>query len=198
MGRPRLSHETKTRLLDEGVASLIEQGYHGTGIKKVLDQVKVPKGSFYNYFESKEHFGAEVIRHYAGQFIDQLDAQLGKPKADAFLALKKCFKQIVRRFDESDQACGCLVGNLGAELGAGSELCREALAEAMHGVQGRFAQAIKRSQEQGTVRTDISADDLAEFLWNSWEGALIRMKIENSVQPLRKSCTLVLDNFFQG
>ncbi len=76
MGRPRLSHETKTRLLDEGVASLIGQGYHGTGIKEVLDQVKVPKGSFYNYFESKEHFGAEVIRHYAGQFLDQLDSQL--------------------------------------------------------------------------------------------------------------------------
>ena len=198
MGRPRLSHETKKRLLDEGVASLIEQGYHGTGIKEVLDQVKVPKGSFYNYFESKEHFGAEVIRHYAGQFFDQLDAQLGKPKADALSALKKCFKQMIRCFDESDQACGCLVGNLGAELGASSELCREALAEAMHGIQGRFAQAIKRAQEQGTVRTDISADDLAEFLLNSWEGALIRMKIENSVQPLRKFCTLVFDNFLQA
>ena len=198
MGRPRLSHETKTRLLDEGVASLIGQGYHGTGIKEVLDHVKVPKGSFYNYFESKEHFGAEVIRHYAGQFFDQFDAQLGNPKADALAALKKCFKQMIRCFDESDQACGCLVGNLGAEVGASSELCREALAEAMHGIQQRFAQAIKRAQQQGKVRTDISADDLAEFLLNSWEGALIRMKIENSVQPLRKFCTLVLDNFLQA
>jgi TetR/AcrR family transcriptional repressor of nem operon len=198
MGRPRLSHETKTRLLDEGVASLIGQGYHGTGIKEVLDQVKVPKGSFYNYFESKEHFGAEVIRHYTGQFLSQLDSQLGKPKADALSSLKKFFKQAIRCFDESDQACGCLVGNLGAEVGASSELCREALAESMHGVQQRFAAAIKRAQEQGTVRTDISADDLAEFLWNSWEGALIRMKIENSVQPLRKFCTLVLDNFLQA
>ncbi len=195
MGRPRLSHETKTRLLDEGVASLIEQGYHGTGIKEVLDQVKVPKGSFYNYFESKEHFGAEVIRHYAGQFLSQLDSQLGKPKADALSELKKCFKQMIRNFEGSSQACGCLVGNLGAELGASSELCREALAGAMHGAEQRFATTIKRAQEQGTVRTDISADDLAEFLWNSWEGALIRMKIENSVQPLRKFCTLVLDKF---
>ncbi len=198
MGRPRLSHETKKRLLDEGVASLIEQGYHGTGIKEVLDQVKVPKGSFYNYFQSKEHFGAEVIRHYAGQFIAQLDAQLGKPKADALSALKKCFKQMIRSFEGSDQACGCLLGNLGAELGASSELCRLALAEAMHDVQGRFAQALQRAQRQGTVRTDISADDLAEFLWNSWEGALIRMKIEKSVGPLRKFCTLVLDNFLQA
>ena len=90
------------------------------------------------------------------------------------------------------------MGNLGAEVGASSELCREALAESMHGVQQRFAATIKRAQEQGTVRTDISADDLAEFIWNSWEGALIRMKIENSVQPLRKFCTLVLDSFLQA
>ncbi len=145
----------------------------------MLDQVKVPKGSFYNYFESKEHFGAEVIRHYAGQFLVQLDAQLGKPKADALSALKRCFKQMIRSFDESDEACGCLVGNLGAEIGASSEPCREALAEAMQGVQQRFARTIKRAQDQGTVRSDISADDLAEFIWNSWEGALIRMKIEN-------------------
>ena len=198
MGRPRLSHETKTRLLDEGVASLIEQGYHGTGIKEVLDRVKVPKGSFYNYFESKEHFGAEVIRHYAGQFLNQLDSQLGKPKADALSALKKFFKQAIRCFGESDQACGCLVGNLGAEMGASSDLCREALSESMHNVQQRFAITIKRAQEQGTVRTDISADDLAEFVLNSWEGALIRMKIENSVGPLQKFCTLVLGKFLQA
>ena len=195
MGRPRLSHETKTRLLDEGIASLIEQGYHGTGIKEVLEHVNVPKGSFYNYFESKEHFGAEVIRHYAAQFFNRLDSQLGKTKVDALSALKKFFKQAIRRFDESDHACGCLLGNLGAEVGANSELCREALAKSMQDAQRRFAAAIKRAQEQGTVRKDISADDLAEFLWNSWEGALIRMKIENSVQPLRKFCVMVFDKF---
>jgi TetR/AcrR family transcriptional regulator, transcriptional repressor for nem operon len=198
MGRPRLSHETRTRLLDEGVASLIGRGYHGTGIKEVLDQVKVPKGSFYNYFESKEHFGAEVIRHYAGQFLNKLDSQLVKPKADALSGMRKCFQQMIRCFEESDQACGCLVGNLGAEVGASSELCREALAEAMHGAQHRFAEAIKRAQEQGTVRADILANDLADFIWNSWEGALIGMKIENSVEPLRKFCTMVFDNFLRA
>ena len=42
MARPRLSEPTRQRLLDEGVAAFLEQGYHGTGLKEVLDRVKVP------------------------------------------------------------------------------------------------------------------------------------------------------------
>ena len=63
---------TKEKLLDEGVCIFIERGYHGTGIKEVLDSVNVPKGSFYNYFKSKEEFGAEIIRHFAAQLEKQL------------------------------------------------------------------------------------------------------------------------------
>ena len=37
----------------------MEQGYHGTGIQEVVDKVGIPKGSFYNYFKSKEDFGSK-------------------------------------------------------------------------------------------------------------------------------------------
>ena len=198
MGRTRLSHETRTKLLDEGVAMLNQQGYHGTGIKEVLDRVHVPKGSFYNYFESKEHFGAEVIRHYTDRFVDQLTRDLAdaKTRADAFGALKRCFKQMICCFE--NDACGCLVGNLGAELGASSDLCRRALAESLDRIQERLAAAIVRAQEQGAVRTDLSAEELAEILWNGWEGALIRMKIENSLAPLQRFQELVLDKILKA
>ena len=51
---------------------LMGQGYHGTGLQEILDAVNIPKGSFYNYFGSKEDFGAEVIQHYIDPFIAQL------------------------------------------------------------------------------------------------------------------------------
>ena len=41
----------KDRLLDQGVALLLEKGYHATGLKEILDTVQIPKGSFYNYFD---------------------------------------------------------------------------------------------------------------------------------------------------
>ena len=54
MARPRKSEHSRQDLLDTGSRMLTEFGYHGTGIKQVLDAVGVPKGSFYNFFPSKE------------------------------------------------------------------------------------------------------------------------------------------------
>ncbi len=73
---------------------------------------------------------------------------------------------------------GCLIGNLGAELGDSSELCRQAMAEGLQGMQQRFARVIRRAQAQGTVRSDKTAEELASFLLNAYEGALLRMQID--------------------
>ena len=63
----------RENLLNQGVLLLTRQGYHGTGLKAILDAVQIPKGSFYNYFPSKEQYTAAVVGHYIAQFIAQLD-----------------------------------------------------------------------------------------------------------------------------
>jgi TetR/AcrR family transcriptional repressor of nem operon len=67
---------TRENLLAQGVTLLMQQGYQGTGLKEILDAAQIPKGSFYNYFGSKENFGAEVIQHYINPFIHQLTRYL--------------------------------------------------------------------------------------------------------------------------
>ncbi|OUS39938.1 TetR family transcriptional regulator, partial [Oleispira antarctica] len=54
MNRPRRSEQTREALIEAGIEQLSRHGYHGTGIKQILDEVSVPKGSFYNFFASKE------------------------------------------------------------------------------------------------------------------------------------------------
>ncbi|MFQ5491755.1 MAG: TetR family transcriptional regulator C-terminal domain-containing protein [Phycisphaerae bacterium] len=194
--RSQKVEDTRTRLLDAGLSALIGHGYHGTGLKAVLDSVGVPKGSFYNYFQSKEHFGAEVIRHYAGRMFEQMDAALNRPQEDALSTLNGYFQDVIRCF-ESERP-GCLVGNLGAELGDCSEPCRQAMAEAMGGVKERFQRVLALGQDQGSVRKDIPAQELADFLVSAWQGALIRMKVEASLDPLRQFIDLVLDQMVKA
>lgn len=193
MARPKRNNNNREQLLTQGVSIFINQGYHGTGIKEVLDRVKVPKGSFYNYFESKEHFGAEVIRQYAKQMIANMDTWLNEPDRDAFKALKQFFDQEIIRHEEARE--GCLIGNLGAELGDSSELCRQAMSESLQLMQQRFVRILQKAQEQETVRKDIAAEELASILLNSYEGALLRMQIENSLEPLQQLNKLMLDDF---
>ncbi len=195
MARPRRSDNTRLKLLDEGVAAFIDQGYHGTGLKDVLDRVGVPKGSFYNYFESKEDFGAQVVQHYSEHFIDQLDDALKTAAPDGISALKKFFRQTIRSFEAKDFRQGCLVGNLGGEL-EDSAVCRDALRDALDRIRDRFRGAILLGQEHGTVRDDISALELANLLLNAWQGSILRMKIDRSAKPLKQCIKLIIDDFF--
>jgi TetR/AcrR family transcriptional regulator, transcriptional repressor for nem operon len=194
VARPRQSEGTRERLIKEGVASFLEHGYHGTGIKQVLDSVNVPKGSFYNYFQSKEEFGAAAILHYADCFGQKLNAALAEAP-DPLTGLRRFFRRLMDEFEEAGYVGGCLVANLGGEL-EGSDVCRQALATAFRGWRDRLREVILEAQGQGTVRTDVDAGELADMLIESWEGAVLRMKIERSLEPLERCARRLLDGYF--
>jgi len=195
MARPRLSETTRQRLLDEGVAAFLQQGYHGTGLKEVLDRVSVPKGSFYNYFESKEAFAAAAIRHYAECFADKMQLALADAP-DPITGLHRFFESLMADFEAAGYVGGCLIANLGGEL-EGSDICRGALAGAFHDWRDSVADTLRQGQQIGLVRTDIEAGDLADLLTEAWEGAVIRMKIERSLEPLRRVLERLLDDYFR-
>lgn len=184
-------------LLNQGVALLMEQGYHGTGLKEILDAVKIPKGSFYNYFGSKENFGAEVIQHYIEPFIEQLNGHLQASEDDALAALQRYFTESIAELEKGDFKGGCLLGNLMGEIGDTSDLCQKALQTALNRYRDLLQAGLAKAQQQGTARTDKSAQEMADLLVNAWQGALLRMKIEKSAAPLRQCCQDLLGDFFR-
>ena len=177
------------------MATFLEFGYHGTGLKEVLDRVRVPKGSFYNYFESKEAFAAAAIRHYGDCFLKRMQASLdGAP--DALTGLRGFFEDLMADFEAADFIGGCLIANLGGEL-EGSDVCRETLAESFRGWRDAVTVALAQAQELGQVRQDIPASELADLITEAWEGAVIRMKIERSLDPLRRVLKRLLDDYIR-
>ena len=195
MARPRRSESTRLRLLEEGVSAFGENGYHGTGIKEVLDSVRVPKGSFYNYFASKEEFAAAAIRHYADCFAEKLHASL-EAASDPVEGLRAFFEKLMAEFERDEYVGGCLIANLGGEL-EGSDLCRETLAGSFNAWRDAVAGALREGQEKGLVRKDIPATDLADLLTEAWEGAVIRMKIDRSLDPLHRVVSRLLDDYLR-
>ena len=101
MARPRKSEQAKQQLLDVGVQMLTEQGYHGTGIKQILDAVGVPKGSFYNFFPSKEAFVASIIYQYGDDVAtESLRAVAGLEREPALIQLWYSFYNKVRNREQ--------------------------------------------------------------------------------------------------
>ena len=190
--------ELREKLLDQGVALLMEQGYHGTGLQELVRNVGVPKGSFYNYFPSKEAFSAEVVKHYIEPFIRQLDGHLQRPDVSAETALKAYFNELIEETERRDFKGGCLLGNLIGEIGDTSDLCQLSLREAVRRYRDKLEEGLARAQQEGSFRKDLDAKDMADFLVNVWQGALLRMKIERSVRPLAQFCEMLLDGYFKA
>ncbi|QCW84799.1 TetR family transcriptional regulator [Methylotuvimicrobium buryatense] len=186
----------RTKLLDQGVYLLMNQGYHATGINEIVNAVQVPKGSFYSYFDSKEEFAAQAITHYMEPFIQLLTRHLQHSQVDPLSALKNYYAELIVAVEKNGYKGGCLLGNLMGEIGDTSERCNQALKSAIERYKALQYKALLQAQKEGTVRTDRSAEIMANLLVNNWQGALLRMKIEQSVQPLQEFCDTLLNDYF--
>lgn len=79
---------------------------------------------------------------------------------------------------------GCLVGNLGQEMGALPDDFRAALIGVLETWQRRTAQLFREAQACGELSADHDPDALAEAFWIGWEGAILRAKLELRPDPL--------------
>lgn len=186
----------RTKLLDQGVYLLMNQGYHATGINELVNAVQVPKGSFYNYFGSREEFAAESINHYIEPFIQLLTRHLQHSQIDPLSALKNYYAELIVAVEKNGYKGGCLLGNLMGEIGDTSELCNQGLKSAVERYKVSQYKALLQAQKEGSVRNDRNADTMANLLINNWQGALLRMKIERSVQPLQEFYDTLLNDYF--
>ena len=72
-----MATSTKDRLLDAGLAMLLERGYNDMGVQALLDATGVTKGSFYHHFRDKEDFALQVVDRYMDEVHAGLDQCLG-------------------------------------------------------------------------------------------------------------------------
>ncbi|HEY3309103.1 MAG TPA: TetR/AcrR family transcriptional regulator [Desulfuromonadaceae bacterium] len=172
---------------------MAKRGYHGTGIKEIVDTAEVPKGSFYNYFKSKEDFGIEIVRCHSTEFW-QAWAECFDHKCDNPIeALRNCFGKMLVDYEECSVWAFCIVGILAAEMCETSKICRITMHEVINEWRNNLAAHIRKAQELGIARSDVSAEDLATLFWAAWQGSLVRVKIENSTAPVKQCFTLMFD-----
>ena len=186
--------ETRERLVRCGIEILTEKGFASTGIDEVLRTVGVPKGSFYYYFSSKDDFGRAVIDGYAAYFANKLDHWLldeTRAPLDRLRSFVEDGKQGLRRFEFRR---GCLIGNLGQELGSTNEGFRAPLDEVFLDWQARVQRCLEEAVTVGDISAEIDCAQMAAFFWIGWEGAVLRAKLVRDTSPV----DLFADTFFSG
>jgi TetR/AcrR family transcriptional repressor of nem operon len=194
MNRPRRSEQTREALIEAGIEHLSVHGYHGTGIKQILDEVNVPKGSFYNFFASKEAFVAELIGHYSQDLLNQLAVFMTGVGKDLtpIEQLRAIYLYSLERYASHGFKKSCLVGSMASEISSESEMCRIELERSMKQWLSFFSGIFEQGQKQGLVRDDMSPSDIAGLYWAAWEGALIKMKMSADTQPVKRIMELMI------
>src|SRR5277367_293482 len=181
-------HSVRQKIVDAALEVLIEKGFNGCGVQDITEAAGVPKGSFYNHFESKEALGAEIVERYGRD--NPRRAALADTTIPALPRLRKHFERLNETFTDARFGRGCLLGNFSAELADQSPLIRERLAELYLAWSTDIATVIAEAQTDGSIATRTPAADLAAFLLDAYEGALLRTRVEKSGRAFDRFMTV--------
>ncbi|HEY9713544.1 MAG TPA: TetR family transcriptional regulator C-terminal domain-containing protein, partial [Chroococcales cyanobacterium] len=185
--------DIKTALLEVGMDIMLEKGYSNTGIQEILSALQVPKGSFYHYFESKENYAVEIIRHFDQGYTATLMRTLRNPAQTPIERLRTYCEEGKQKLKGQDCRKGCLIGNLSQEMADQSEVLRKELSGVMTKWRDLFAAVMDEGQESGEITRKFSAVQLAELFTAGWSGAVMRAKTVKSIEPLDTFMDLMLN-----
>jgi TetR/AcrR family transcriptional regulator, transcriptional repressor for nem operon len=186
----------RDHLIEMGLQHMQKTSYCSTGLNEVLSLAGVSKGSFYHYFQSKEEFGSAVLQRYLDSEVARAAILLGESKASPIKRLRKYFEELIGVYGpKGDMNGGCLLGNLSQEMANNSDLIQQTLREGFRiweiAIDGVLQEAVTRGELSRKVKTM----EMASFILNTYEGALLRAKAERSEAPLRLFLDMIFSSF---
>jgi TetR/AcrR family transcriptional repressor of nem operon len=190
--------DTKVALLEAGMNMMMERGYSATGINDVLSASGIAKGSFYHHFDSKENFAVEIIRFFDSSYSELLTRTLQNAEQKPLQRLRAYCEVMKAKLVSNECRKGCLIGNLSQEMADQSEVLRKELCEVMTRWRGTIAGCIEEGQKNKEIRSNRSAEDLAELFSCGWSGAMMRAKTVKNTRPLDVFIEIMLDDVLKA
>lgn len=179
---------------EEIVEAALEQfhahGYNAAGVKDITDLAGVPKGSFYNHFDSKEALALVALQRYgSGRRMEALADKSVEP----LTRLRAHFEFLRDEAVGRGMKRGCLIGNFGTEISDHSDTIRAGVLQSLRNWATLIAAVLTEAQETGTVRADLDPDKTARFVLNAWEGTLIEARASRAADAFDSFFTTVFD-----
>ncbi|MEU1623439.1 TetR family transcriptional regulator C-terminal domain-containing protein [Streptomyces sp. NPDC008238] len=157
-------------IVDAAVAQFHAKGYNAAGVKDITDAAGVPKGSFYNHFDSKESLALVALDRYgAGRRLHELT----EPGTPPLARLRAHFELLRDETVDAGFTRGCMFGNFGTEIADHSETLREGVRVSLGHWASLISGTLAEAQRAGDLRADLDVERTARFALNAWEGTLI-------------------------
>ena len=183
-------------ILKAGLKVMFRSGYQGASVRDICAAAGVPQGSFTNHFRSKEAFAREVLDRYFANLQGYVREALDDKSLTPRQRLKRYLDIISGVLEDAKWNRGCLIGDFSLETASQSKLLRERLEGIFQEWRAPFASCIAEAQTAGEIDSTFDPMDLAEFLLASWEGAILRMKVERGPAALDRFKRIIFQTIF--
>lgn len=178
---------TRERILEAAEGLMLERSFQAVGLKQLLDAVKVPKGSFYHYFESKEQFGIEMMKHYMAEAsAHKRSFMLNREKEPD--ALKRLFQYLegsIAFMNKNPGRFPCLAVKLGNEVSEISEGMRSELMKGFNDWISIYQEVLDEAVAAGQLPAHLDTEAEAALIQDHWAGAAQRAVIFRTSEPVR-------------
>ena len=148
-----------------------EQGYEETGMTQLLEHVGIGRQSLYNTFGGKHDLFLEALEAYDHGFLQTMVEVLEAP-GSPLGNLRRVFG-LWESMVSSGEFRGCLYASASASLGRHDREVAKVLENSYKRIEGAFARTLERAKEQGELRPEIDAEDLARLLVNTGQGLAV-------------------------
>ncbi len=175
----------KQHILEKGAQLIHLNGFNNTSINDIVSAAEVPKGSFYNYFKSKEDYGLELLDFYESFFNEKVKTSLMNKTLPPLKRLKIFLTDFEDFYARADCSLGCPIGNFAEEMSDLNEAIRGKVVTKLENMKNKIKTVLDDAVIENEIEVTSKTEDLANFIVNSWEGAVLRMKADKCVEPLK-------------
>ncbi|CAM3831147.1 TetR/AcrR family transcriptional regulator [Cohnella lubricantis] len=175
MNREAKKKLTRFRIVEASMELFENQGYESTTVQQIATRADVAKGTFFNYFSSKE----DLILELQGSLIRrEIENQSGL-QGPIMPQLLNGLLIHARQYPLTQAVTRAVLQGV-----YGSERIGSAQSE-RSGEFARFlAMIIRKGQERGEIRTDLSAEKIAGMAVQCYYGVLMSWVLQSTEETL--------------
>lgn len=180
-------------IISKGTELFRKKGYHNVGINEILKACDLPKGSFYNFFDTKEKFAEKVLESYGTSSLNMIVKSLGDKSISPLGRLKQFYSMLIDINEKDGMDAGCLVNNLSIEVGGFNPGISKVAGDNFNIWIEEIARCVEEGQDKGEIIDTIPAEDIAEYMHAGLFGAFSRMKVNRNRVYLDKWFKMTFD-----
>jgi len=152
----------KEDVLKAGILIFQKKGYYNVGVNEILEHANIPKGSFYNFFRSKEDFAIAVIHSYNEKRKELISAMMKNENLSPFNRLHSFYEYLSTNNENSKFLDDNLLNVFGNEIKSTNKLLTTVTDKSLSNEIYLLSDCIKEAQLLGEIRNDYTALDLME------------------------------------